>query len=232
MAEHNAFDRKTMELNTMAESEGLLEQFNLPPAFIKFLRNNSRKIWIVLFCVAVVVVAASLYDSYRTYTLDKAASALDAALQDPDNSETLLKDVVAQYSSTPSATWGKIALVKLYQDEKQYDKAVALLVEIEADSSLDSLVKPLVAYKLAALYEEQGAMKKALGAYTVLSGMQGFEADAYKAMGRVQESLGNKEQAVSMYKQYLEQQKISEANGQDDPAREVIESRLKMLQTS
>lgn len=137
-----------------------------------------------------------------------------------------------EFSSTPSATWAKIALVKLYQEQKQYDKAVALLVEIEADSSLDSLVKPLVTYKLAALYEEQGAMEKALGAYTVLSGMQGFEADAYKAMGRVQESLGNKDQAVSMYQQYIEQQKVSQLNGQDDPAREVIESRLKMLQTN
>ena len=232
MAEQNAFDKKTFEMNTVTESEGLLEQFNLPPALIKFLRNNSKKIWIVIACVAVVVVAVSLYDSFRTNTLDKAASALDTALQDTDNSEKLLQGVVDEYSSTPSATWAKIALVKLYQDEKKYDKAVALLVEIEADSSLDSLVKPLVAYKLAALYEEQGAMEKALGAYTVLSGMQGFEADAYKAMGRVQESLGNKDQAVSMYKQYIEQQKISQPNGQVDPAQKVIESRLKILQNS
>lgn len=232
MAEQNAFDRKTIEMNTMAESEGLLEQFNLPPAFIKFLRNNSRTIWIVISCVAVVVVAASLYDSYRARTLDKAASSLDAALQDTDNTEKMLKGVAEEFGSTPSATWAKISLVKLYQDEKQYDKAVALLVEIEADSSLDPLVKPLVTYKLAALYEEQGAMEKALGAYTVLSGMQGFEADAYKAMGRVQESLGNKDQAVSMYQQYIEQQKVSPSNGQDDPALKVIESRLKMLQNN
>ncbi len=75
-------------------------------------------------------------------------------------------------------------------------------------------------------------MEKALGAYTVLSGMQGFEADAYKAMGRVQESLGNKEQAAAMYKQYIEQQKVSQANGQDDPALNVIEARLKTLQNS
>ncbi|WP_319547608.1 tetratricopeptide repeat protein [Desulfogranum marinum] len=232
MAEQNAFDRKTIEMNTMTESEGLLEQFNLPPAFIKFLRNNSKIIWIIIACVAVVVVAASLYDTYRAHTLDKAASSLDAALQNTENAEQMLKGVVEEFSSTPSATWAKIALVKLYQEQKQYDKAVALLVEIEADSSLDSLVKPLVTYKLAALYEEQGAMEKALGAYTVLSGMQGFEADAYKAMGRVQESLGNKDQAVSMYQQYIEQQKVSQLNGQDDPAREVIESRLKMLQTN
>jgi len=232
MAEQNAFDRQTIEMNAVVESEGLLEQFNLPPAFIKFLRNNSKTIWIVISCIAVVVVAASLYDSYRTHTLEKAASALDTALQSTDNSEELLQGVVGEFSSTPSATWGKIALVKLYQEEKQYDKAVALLVEINADSSLDSLVRPLVAYKLAALYEEQGAMEKALGVYTVLSGMQGFEADAYKAMGRVQESLGNKEQAAAMYKQYIEQQKVSQANGQDDPAQNVIEARLKTLQDS
>lgn len=229
MAEQNAFDRQTIEMNGVVESEGLLEQFNLPPAFIKFLRNNSKPIWIVIACIAVVVVTVSLYDSYRIRTLDKAASALDTALQSADNSEVLLQGVVQDFSSTPSAIWSKIALVKLYQEGKQYDKAVALLIEVQADSSLDSLVKPLVAYKLAALYEEQGAMEKALGAYTVLSGMQGFEADAYKAMGRVQESLGNKEQAAAMYKKYIEQQTLSQGNGQDDPAQNVIEARLKIL---
>lgn len=230
MADQNALDRRALEMNRMAEPEGLLEQFNLPPSLIAFLRRNSRTIWIILACVAVVVVAVSLWDSYRTYTINKAASALDTALQSEGETELLLQAVAEEYSSTPSANLAKIELVKLYQGEENYTEAIALLTQMEADTSLSPLLQPLVTFKLASLYEQQGELTKALGAYTVLSSVEGFEAAAHKAMGRVQESLGNNEQAVAMYTKYLELTEVAAAGGQADPERQIIQSRLQALQ--
>jgi len=231
MSENNPFNHHTLPMGGVPEPQGLLEQFNLPPAFIAFLRNNSKIIWIIIGCVSLVVVCGALYGSYRTHTLNKAGAALDDALQAQENKESLLKQVASEYSSTPSATWAKVELANFYVAQEELDKAVAILAELESDPGLDELVKPLVTFKLAGLYEQQEQMEKALGAYTVLSATAGFEAAAYKAMGRIQEYLGNEEQAIAMYTKYLEQLNFSGGENQSDPAKIIIEARVKQLKS-
>lgn len=231
MSENNPFNHPTMPMGGVPEPQGLLEQFNLPPALIAFLRKNSKTIWIIIGCVSLVVVAVSLYGSYRTYTLNKAGAALDDALQAQENKESLLKNVAAEYSSTPSATWAQVELANVYVEQGELDKAVTILVALQSDTGIDELIKPLVTFKLAGLYEQQEQMEKALGTYTVLSGTAGFEAAAYKAMGRIQEHLGNEDQAIAMYTKYLEQLNLSGGENQSDPAKIIVEARVKQLKS-
>ncbi|PIE66505.1 MAG: hypothetical protein CSA26_00595 [Desulfobacterales bacterium] len=196
MSENNPFNQYNIPMEGTPEPQGLLDQFNLPPAFVAFLRKNSKTIWIVIGCVSVVVVVASLYDSYRTHTLNKAGAALDEALTASEKQESLLENVAAEYSSTPSATWAKVELANLYVEQKELDKAVTILVALESESGLDELIKPLVSFKLAGLYEQQEHMEKALGIYTV---------------------------------QYLEQLNLAGRENQGDPAKRIIEARVKQL---
>ncbi len=228
MSDQNAFNRSSLDLPPMAEPQGLLEQFNLPPSMIKFLRDNSKIIWICIGCIATVVVAVSLFDSYRDYKINQAASALDFAMQS-DQKESLLQKVVVDYSATPSSKWAKLELVKLNEQQGKLENASSLLTELDSTLSETSPIKPLITIKLADLYQKQNQMDKALGAYTVLAGIKGFEATAYKSMGLIHEGQGHKEQAVNMYRQYLEALKTNE-NPQSDPSKMMIESRLYSLE--
>lgn len=230
MTEQNVFDRRSIEMDSMSAPDGLLEQLNLPPALIKFLRQNSKAVWAVVICVTIIVVTVSLYGSYRAYRLDKAASALDAAIESSVDRAGQLKGVIEEYGSTPAALWAKVELVSLYDKEGEHDKAVHLLQEIDAETPEGSSLKPLITYKIGTIYEKQGVMEKALGMYTVLSQMAGFEAQAYKAMGLVNDKLGNNDQAVAMYRKYLEQLGDKKAGLGADPARMVIEARLNALE--
>ena len=218
-----------MDINPMLEEQGLLEQFNLPPKLINFLRNNSKIIWIIIGCVSVVVVAVSLYGSYKTHMINKGASALDEALQATENKEALLNKVVDDFGATPSALWAQVALANYYQTESQIDKAIAILNGLQTDTSLPETVRPMVTLKLAGLYEAEGKNEQALGAYTVLSSMPGYESEAFKSMGRIQESLGNKEQAVAMYNKYVEQQKQNADSVGVNPEQKVVEARIRLL---
>ena len=229
MAEQSAFDRKNIELQTLAPPMGLLEHFNLPPAVIKFIRRNQRAIWTAVTCVVILIVAASAYTSYRQYRIEKAASALDAALIATQDKRQLLDKVAQEYGSTPSGVWAQIELGFLDEKEGQGVKAITRFEEINAALAAKSLLKPLVLSKLGALYENEKQFEKALVLYGELAGRQGFAPDAYRAMGRVNEQLGKTAEAAAMYGKYLELTAVQGGEGKADPVREMVQSRLNQL---
>ena len=76
MAGESAFDKRHVEASTLSDVEGLLEHLNLPPAVIKYIRTNKKKIQIVATLSLVLIVALAVYDSYRNQRIEEAASAL------------------------------------------------------------------------------------------------------------------------------------------------------------
>ncbi len=229
MAEQSAFDRKNIELQTLAPPMGLLEQFNLPPAAITFIRRNQRTLWIGVAVLVMLVVAVSAYTSYRQYRVGKAASALDAALVAKQDNRQLLDKVVQEYGSTPSALWAQIELAFLEEKEGESSKAITRLEEINAGLGTKSLLKPLVLSKLAGLYENGQQFDKALALYSELAGREGFAPEAYRAMGRVNEQQGKSADAATMYGKYLELTNVQGGQGKADPVREMVQSRLNQL---
>jgi predicted negative regulator of RcsB-dependent stress response len=229
MAEQSAFDPKKIELHTLGPGMGLLEQLNLPPKAIAFIRKNQRAIWLVVSMCVVLAVAASAYSSYRDYRAGKAASALDAALAAAPDNRQMLESVAKEYGSTSSGLWAQVELAVLEEKEGQLPKAITRLAEINIGLSTRSPLKPLVLTKLAGLYENGQQFDKALALYTELAANEGFAPDAYRAMGRVNEQLGKKEDAVAMYAQYLETTGSQPGQGATDPIREMVQYRLNLL---
>lgn len=229
MAEQSTFDRKNIELKTLGPPMGLMEQFNLPPALITFIRRNQRAVWLVVLGCVVLAVAVSSYTSYRDYRAGKANAALDSALIAKQDRRPLLEAVVQEYGSTPSGLWAKIELALLDEKEGQQAKAITRLEEINAGLAAQSLLKPLVLGKLAALYENENQLDKALALYSELAGKEGFAIEAYRAMGRVNELLGKKAEAAAMYGKYLEATVTPAGQGKNDPVREMVQSRLNQL---
>lgn len=229
MAEPNAFDRNNPLMQPLGPPPGLLEQFNLPPALIRFIRRNQRAVWTVLTAVLVLIVAIAGWTTYRDYRAGKAASALDAALNAKADQQKLLEQVAAKYSSTPSGLWANLELAFLKDKEGQHADAMARFETISNGLPAKSLLKPLVLSKLGALYENGKQLDKALASYTALASMEGFAAEAYRAMGRIYEIQGKPVEAKGMYEKYMEKTAGPDGQPVKDPVRELVQVRLNQI---
>ena len=229
MAEQSAFDPKKIELHTLGPGIGLLEQLNLPPKAIVFIRKNQRTVWLVVSMCVILAVAASAYTTYRDYRAGKAASALDVALAAAPDNRQMLESVAKEYGSTSSGLWAQLELAVLEEKEGQLPEAITRLAAINTGLAARSPLKPLVLTKLAGLYENGQQFDKALALYTELAANASFASEAYRAMGRVNEQLGRKEDAAAMYAQYLETTGSQPGQGATDPIREMVQYRLNLL---
>lgn len=231
MANQSAFNQNRIEESAMSETSGLLDQLNLPPAFIAFLRKNQRTLWIIVAAVAVVVIIVSLYGSYRNYKENQAVTAFDAALlADNGKRAELLQQIVDKYSSTPTAPWARIELAKIAVAAKDLPTAVNQLQQVNQGISKKNPLKPLVLYRLAGINEQKKEFEQALALYRELTAFTGFTADAQYAMGRVYAAMGKKTEAITAYQQYLSLTEKSKGTGQADPVRTLVEYTIKELQ--
>ena len=233
MSQQSAFDRELVEETAAAETTGLLEQLNLPPAAITFIRKNQKAIWAVTICIVLVVVSVSLYGSYRIYQEDKASSALTLAMKaEGEQKKEQLQKVVEDFGATTAALWSRVELAHIAAANGDFTEAVQGLLEVKKDVSLKNPINSLLLYNLAVLYEKNGELTQALATYTELSTFKGFEKGAYEAMGRLYELQGNKEKALEMYKKYMdsgEEDKLTNPLAVD-PDRQMIEARIITLE--
>jgi predicted negative regulator of RcsB-dependent stress response len=217
------------------QHNGVLDQLDLPPTVIEFLQQNQRKIWTVAIIVAVVVITVSLYDSYQTYTLNKAAKAYDGAmLLEGEQRVAALNTVKDDFSSTPSAVWSQIQLTHFDQEKGKYKEAVDRLEALNSELKEKDLLKPLVMVNLGALYEQINALDKAAAVYESLEEKKGFEALALSSLGRVYENMGKKEQAVVIYQRYMTLTEMKQGDAgssvpQNSLARDMVQASLNRL---
>jgi predicted negative regulator of RcsB-dependent stress response len=231
MSQQNPFDLKNIRESSAPPQEGLLEHLNLPPAVISFIRDNQRTIWIVVIAVAVTVTAVSLYGSYRSYRENQASSALAQAMQAEEaQKKEMLADVVEEYGSTPAGMWGRIELAHMAAAGGDLDGAIAGLSEIRDSVSRDNPVTPLLVYNLGLLHEKKEAPEQARNYYNELLAFEGFDAIAYKSMGRAYEQQGDRDQALVMYRKYIETLDNRAGEGLNDPDRTLIEARINNLE--
>ncbi|CAK8720733.1 Tetratricopeptide repeat-containing protein [Candidatus Electrothrix aarhusensis] len=214
--------QSSFELNDLRENShveqynGILDQLDLPPGIVEFLQKNQRKIWTVVTIIAVVIISTALYDSYSTYSLNKAAKAYDAALLlEGEQRATALNTVKEDFSSTPSAVWGQIQLTHIDQEAGKYKEAIDRLESLKSELGKEDLLKPVVLANLGALYEQNQQLDKAVAAYELLHKREGYEALALSNLGRLYESMEKKEQAVATYQRYMS---LTEKKGEAGPA--------------
>ncbi|MCW5202709.1 MAG: tetratricopeptide repeat protein [Candidatus Electrothrix communis] len=231
--------QSSFQLNDLRENahveqhNGILDQLDLPPGVIEFLQKNQRKIWTVVTIVAVVIIVTAFYDSYRTYSSNKAAKAYDAALLlEGEQRATALNKVNEDFSSTPSAAWSQIQLAHLDQEAGKNKEAIDRLEILKNESGDEDLLTPLVLANLGALYEQDKQLDKAVAAYEVLQKREGYEALALSSLGRLYESMGKTEQAVATYQRYmsLTEKKQGDAGpAQNSLARDMAQASLNRL---
>jgi predicted negative regulator of RcsB-dependent stress response len=212
MSEQNTYFQQEI-LNKPLQKHGLLEEFNLPPKAIQFIRRNKRNLIIALGCCVLAIVGWSSLSYYLDKQNDRAAALLAEAVGQGtlEKRKALLQKVLDEYGRTGSAMWAKVEMGHLAFDAQQYDEAIKVYLSVRDSLAKSSPVFPLVQMNLAQAYENKNALPEALAAYQSLAEIKGFAGEAYLAMARIHESQKAMPQAKEMYGKALAEEGVSPA---------------------
>ena len=210
MPEQNTFFQQELMTKSL-QKHGLLEELDLPPEVIQFLRSNKRNLIIVLVSCMVAIVGWSSFSYYFARQNDRAAVLLAEATGQgtAEQRSALLDKIINDYGRTGSAVWAKIELGHLAFDAQKYDEAIKKFLQVRDDIASSSPIFPLVQLNLAQAYESKNALPEALAAYRRLAEFKGFAAEADMAMGRIYELQKSVPQAKEMYGKVLAGQGVS-----------------------
>ena len=195
------------------QKHGLLEEFNLPPKTIAFIRHHRRHIVIGLCCAAVALVGWSSFAQYRHKQNDRAASRLAEAVGQSDSAkrQALLEALPKEYPRTGSAIWARLELGHLARDAGKLDEALTIYQQVRDSLSSSSPIMPLVQLSVAQIQEAKQSPNEALATYQKLVDIKGFAGEAYLAMARIHEKQGATQQAREMYNRVLAIEEIPAA---------------------
>lgn len=212
MSEQNTYFQQEI-LNKPLQKHGLLEELNLPPKAIQFIRRNKRNIIIGLLCCVLAILGWSSLSYYLARQDDRAAVLLAEAVgqRAVEQRKVLLQKVLDDYGRTGSAMWAKVEMGHLAFDTQQYDEAIKVYLGVRDDLAKSSPIFPLVQLNLAQAYENKNVLPEALSAYQRLAEIKGFAGEAYLAMGRIHELQRAVPQAKEMYGKVLTEEGISPA---------------------
>ncbi|MEN8199338.1 MAG: tetratricopeptide repeat protein [Thermodesulfobacteriota bacterium] len=204
MSEQSAFDQNQVAEGAYAEPSGILDQLNLPAGVVAFLRKNQRMLQITGLITVVLVVTISLYTSYRTSRLEKAASALSLAMTaEGDAKNSGLQQVVTDFDGTPSALWATAEMGHMAMKSGDYANASKLYSQAREKIAKSSPMYGLLTFGMAQAAEAGKDYQAASASYAGLKEIEGYSGEGYMGMGRVLEAQGNSEKAIAIYEEYL-----------------------------
>jgi len=229
MADQNSIDRDAIKLQPLAPV-GLLDQFNLSRKTILFIRRHLWLIWLAVAAILAVILATAGFSTWREYHEEKGAAALNAALAAKQDNRKLLEQVDQDFRSTASGRWARVELAFLDEKEGQRTQAIDRLTEINANLATGSPLKPLMLTKLATLCENDKQFDKAVAFNIELAAWgDNFAAQAYQALGRLNEQMGKKDEAAVMYNKFMEVTAVQPGQGMANPMRDMVQARLNQL---
>lgn len=205
MAKDDVFEKKFSD--TMAQdNKAILEELNLPPALIEFIRKNSNTIKIAVVVLIVGVVAWEGYGKYVTNQQEKSSAMLYAAIEseDADGKKSQLEALAEKYSgSAGSGVWGNVELGHLAFEQEDYAKAAEYYSIAKKQIKKSNPLYPLIQFSVAQVYENMGEIAKAKEAFAEMVKIVGFEGEGYLGLARIAEAEGSNESAISYYQEYL-----------------------------
>lgn len=204
MAKEDIFDKEWVDERDKNNLEGLLEQLNLPPAVVKFVKENKRLVQAVAAAAIVIVVAWALYGSYRDNRLEKSSEALSAALElEGQPMLDKLAEVEDEFSGTSSALWAQINGAQELLKNSNMEEANGKFKSVQKEIGKSSLLQPLVSLGIAQSAESLKSYEEAAAEYGKLIEIEGYQDIGYLGTARIHEQQGNKDKALEVYENYL-----------------------------
>ncbi len=204
MAGESAFEKIHVDESEKADLGGVLEQLNLPPTFVQFVRKNQRSIYIVLGIVVTIVVVWALYDSYIEKRINASSSAL-AVTRKLSGEEKIksLQSLMKDFSGTESALWAKVEIAWHYIENGNFTTAIEEYSIARKELKESNPLYALVTYGLAQAQEGNNSLDEAIKEYSLLKTIKGYENIGYTGVARINEVQGKPEEAIKEFEQYL-----------------------------
>ena len=205
MSAKSLLSKKNIKAHKPDTQGGIMEELNLPPELIAFVRENARILQIGLVCVVVLTLGWVSYDIYAKSQESKGSALLASAMQveAKDQQAKMLENVVSDYSRTEAGLWARIELGHLDYSEGRLDAAVAKYKEVLNDLSKDNPLLPLVALDLAQSYEKADKYDQAIVQYNNLKTTPGFKEEAHFALARIYRAKKDTAKARKEYEELL-----------------------------
>jgi predicted negative regulator of RcsB-dependent stress response len=205
MSTQSLFSKKNIQTQLPDTRRGLLEELNLPPGLITYIRKNARILQIGLICVAVLILTWIFFDYYTEMQEKKGASLLASGMQIESTEQRveILEKVIKDYGRTDAARWSKLELAHLDYKEGRFEAAAAKYKEIIDDLPAENSLAPLTRLNLAQTYEQAGQYDQAIIQYDLLKKATGFTNQAYLALGRIYTVKEDPVQARKTYEELL-----------------------------
>lgn len=204
MSEESPFNLKHASEAAYVEPSGVLDQLNLHPSIVRFIRENKRFLQILGVVTVLLVVTISLYTSYRDSRLEKAASSLAISMEGEGVSKKeALKHTSSEFSGTPSALWAEIELGHMAMKEGDFTTAAKTYEGARSDVKISNPVYGLLTYGMAQAQEADKNYQASSSIYAELKEIEGYTDEGFIGMARVLEAQGERAKAIGVYEEYL-----------------------------
>lgn len=206
MTEHSAFSKKH-ETVMAQDRRAILEELNLPPALIEFLRANANAILTAIAVAVVLILGWEGYGKYTAVQQERSADMLYQAMKttSTDQRANQLKELSSKFGNNGSGLWGTIELGHLAFKDGKFQEAATQYEEALGSIGDENPLFPLVEYNLAQAYENVPDQAKAKAAYEKLAEVKGFAGEADLGLARIAESEGKKDEARAKYQEFVDQ---------------------------
>ena len=204
MSEKSPFNLKHASEVAYVEPSGVLDQLNLHPSIVSFIRENKKLLQVVGIVTVVLVVSISLYTSYRESKLEKAANSLAISMEaEGDAQKEALHHTATEFAGTPSAVWADIELAHLAMKNGSFEEAANRYATVRESVKNSNPVYGLLTYGVAQAQEAGKNYDGSSSMYSELKTIEGYKDEAYLGMARVLEAQGELEKAIGVYEEYL-----------------------------
>ena len=227
MADETPFNKLHVEPSVKGDLTGLLEQFNLPPNAVKFIRKNLKTIYAVLALAVIAILSWSAYDAYHQIRINVSSSALSNALKEPVTArQAALQKVITDFSGTSSARWARVELAHIDMKNANFKAAAEKYTGVRGEIKSTDPLFGLVSFGIAQAKEAEKDYDHAFSEYVTLSKIEGYQPVGLSGMARIHEMKGEKEKALSVYEQYMA---TFAGEDRNDPERAFIAEKIGRL---
>lgn len=204
MTEPTVFSKK--HADAMAQDKhAILEEMNLPPAMVTFIRTNAKALQLTIVVIVIAILSWEGYGKYTSVQRDNSADMLYMAMKaDGDQRVNQLKTLSAKFGKRGSGLWGTIEQGHLAFKNGKFQEAATLYESVIPSLASNNPLLPLVQFNLAQAYENLPDQAKAKATYQALANTQGFAGEGNLGLARIAELEGNTDEARTQYQAYID----------------------------